>query len=495
MLAKRSDPLERLEMNDLKDSPASGSNQETVLETNPAKIAKEIGAQSSAVQVETPPEILAQYEALFRRFQDRLQAEQAQDLFLFLDDVQPADTQVVFKHLLGLKIAHLKKQNQTVDEQSFLDNYGAQYRGAIKSLFAKGMKFGDGLVGVGYLSSGGMGDIYLATSSLNEHQTSMKMLGQNVLRAVKVTRNRRLQDKYDEAYKQPHFKFGDFLSEVEARFIREIDVTTFLTSCSHPRRDNVVKAYSSGQTQDGELYLALEYIQGANLTEFLEKYHAKTDVPLPVGALCALLFDVAETLAFFHEYVIHRDIKPLNLMISFEDNRVRVLDFGLAKLATKAAQDGPQLTVASASQFIGTPVYASPEQLLDSSSVDRTCDIYSLGCTMFQLLDEKHQVPYPLSGGMKHPRQLVADRAGKPMPQIDNKLVGKPLREIVSRSLEPNANKRYQSASEIAADLKRFANHDELTEVIKFVKGETTSPPVAASSSGLLQRLGGWFSK
>jgi len=158
------------------------------------------------------------------------------------------------------------------------------------------------------------------------------------------------------------------------RFLREIRAVAKL------RHPNIVTAYSA--TRLGEsIVFAMEYVEGLDLAKMVQ---AKG--PLPVGHACNFVSQAALGLQHAHEEgLVHRDIKPGNLMLSRKGDKatVKVLDFGLAKATREGKVDG---ALTSAGQALGTPDYIAPEQILDATTADIRADIYSLGATLYFLL-------------------------------------------------------------------------------------------------------------
>ncbi len=396
----------------------------------------------------------AKYPYIYELFEKRLARGEANDLLIFLDNVEnDTDCQEIFSDLLKLKIEDMKRQGQSLDENDFLKSYGQKFAFAIKNHFAEGKKFGKELTGSRYISSGGMGDIYLARN----------VLLPAIVRAVKLTRQSQLQQSYASASQTIPIEYQRYFEEIESRFIREAEISLFLENHNDPRKNNIVKAYSVGRTEDNELYLVLEYIKGANLIEFINGYRKKSGKDLPIKALCAIFYDVADTLDFLHRYIIHRDIKPQNIMISYRDKKVKILDYGLAKIRSDSDEFDPGgiTTRSSGGHYVGTPSYSSPEQILDASTVDHRADLYSMGCAMFELLAHPHSPPYPVTSplGLHEQRiKLIEQRNANPSPDLRNPDCPKKLKDIIDRLLNPNPNKRIQTAAELAELLKPLAS-------------------------------------
>lgn len=167
--------------------------------------------------------------------------------------------------------------------------------------------------------------------------------------------------------------------ELVARFFNEAKV---LSSLEHP---SLVQVSDFGHAADGTAYLVMEYLRGQSLGHRLRTGTGR----LPVVAALQVIWQVAEVLCLAHaQGVVHRDLKPDNLMLVADPvapggERVKVLDFGIAKLLHQTAPGGPHTDTQA---VMGTPAYMSPEQCAGAGRVDAKSDVYSLGCVLFQLL-------------------------------------------------------------------------------------------------------------
>jgi serine/threonine protein kinase len=242
------------------------------------------------------------------------------------------------------------------------------------------------------IGRGGMGAIYHARQRSLDRDVALKIIARNVTQ--------------DPAF--------------EERFTREAKT---LARLSHP---NIVTVYDFGSTDDGMVYLLMEYVDGVNLREAMDAGGIRSDEAIQIVAeMCAAL-------QFAHDRgVVHRDIKPENVMLN-EDGVVKVADFGLAKLLGDSPAD---LTLTNTRQVMGTLRYMAPEQFENPSSVDHRADVYSLGVVFYELLTG--QVPV---GRFDAPSRI-------------NESVSPRLDEIVMRTLDRKPPNRYQRVSEIAAEL------------------------------------------
>ncbi|MEZ6110793.1 MAG: serine/threonine-protein kinase [Pirellulaceae bacterium] len=206
------------------------------------------------------------------------------------------------------------------------------------------------------------------------------------------------------------------------RFSREARA---LARLSHP---NIVAVYDSGNS-GGYFYLLMEYVDGVNLREAIV---AKTLTP---SQALAVVPQICEALQFAHdEGVVHRDIKPENVLLDTR-GRVKVADFGLAKLLRQPADD-EYLT--HTHQVMGTPRYMAPEQMEGSRAVDHRADIYSLGVVFYELLTGE----LPL-GSFDPPSKKA---------RVDAR-----LDQVVLRTLAKEPDRRYQRAGEVKTDVETIS--------------------------------------
>ncbi|MGQ9851443.1 MAG: protein kinase domain-containing protein [Aggregatilineaceae bacterium] len=223
--------------------------------------------------------------------------------------------------------------------------------------------------------------------------------------------------------------------EFKERFEREARNVARL---KHP---NIVQVYDFEYDAEGEsYYMVMEYINGPTLKDRLFDLSLSGD-RLPPAESIRIIKTAAQALAYAHEHgMIHRDVKPANLMLD-EDGRVVLTDFGIAKILTGAH-------VTSSGGTVGTPAYMSPEQGLGEAGDERS-DIYSLGVILYQLVTGR--LPYdaatPLAIILKHvneplpsPRQIVPD-------------IPEDLEAVICKALAKAPHDRFQSAAEFAEAL------------------------------------------
>lgn len=215
----------------------------------------------------------------------------------------------------------------------------------------------------------------------------------------------------------------------EARFNQEAKAVGHL---NHP---NIVTIHDVGESGD-IAYIAMEFLEGRELQDIINAQR------LPLGEVLNIVIQVAAGLVYAHQLgVVHRDIKPSNIMV-LKDYRVKITDFGVASMASS-------LLHTQTGKILGSPLYMSPEQVLNHS-IDSRSDIFSLGIVLYQMLTGQ----LPFSG----------DNANSVMYQIVNSVPQKTsslnpdipdrLDLIVSKCLEKNPDDRYQHANELADDLR-----------------------------------------
>ena len=292
------------------------------------------------------------------------------------------------------------------------------------------------------LGYGGMSEV---------HRGLDKRLGRDV--AVKVLRADLARD--------PQFQI---------RFGREAQNAAAL---NHPA---IVAVYDTGEVQSdfGSLpYIIMEYVDGQTLREIV-----KTQGPMSQQRVIEVMADVCAALDFSHKHgIIHRDVKPANIMIN-RAGAVKVMDFGIAR----ALGEGQNVTQTAA--VIGTAQYLSPEQAR-GEAVDARSDVYAAGCVLFELLtgDPPFTGDTPVAVAYQHVREDPRS------PSELNPAVTPQLDAIVLKALSKNPANRYQSAAEMRADLVRVRSGQQPLAPLVMSEDERTAllePP-----SGPTRRING----
>jgi serine/threonine-protein kinase len=233
---------------------------------------------------------------------------------------------------------------------------------------------------------------------------------------------------------------------------------------SRVRHPNAIDVTDFGIAENNTPFLVMELVEGNTVRELLREYG-----PFPVPRVVTILSQVCGALEAAHSVgVIHRDIKPDNIIISEYDGRdwVEVVDFGVAKIH----EDFNRRSVLTGANFIiGTPRYMSPEQC-EEQPVDARSDIYSLGVVVYEMLSGEA----PFDGGSS--TRLLMAHVAEPPPPLGQKRpdISPEIEAIVMRALEKNPDRRPQSAVEFARDFERAAGF---------------APVSAASHSGPISRI------
>lgn len=264
------------------------------------------------------------------------------------------------------------------------------------------------------LDHGGMGRVYKAEHRLMKRVVALKLLGQ-------------IGDGGGDA-------------TLRNRFRREVEAAGRL------RHPNIVIAYDAGIAR-GQLYLAMEYIEGVDVMRLVEKTG-----PLTVDLACEIVRQTAEALHHAHECgLVHRDIKPSNLMLAPPGVTVKLLDLGLAQWTSLASPSVAEMEPEE--ELCGTPDYMAPECGRAPGRIDVRGDLYSLGCTFYFLLTG--QVPYP---GGSWTEKLLRHSLDEPEPLRQRRPdVPAPVAAIIARLMARDVEQRYASAGEVAADLSALS--------------------------------------
>ncbi len=260
------------------------------------------------------------------------------------------------------------------------------------------------------IGSGGMGEVFLAkrTGTDVQHFVALK-----VVRAPVLT------------------------PEARARFGNERSI---LARLNHP---NISRFLHGDVTDMGQPYLAMEYIQGEPITDYVRRNE------LAAGSCLDIFETVCDAVHYAHQnLIVHRDLKPGNILVT-ETGVPKLLDFGIAKLL-----EPDESTFQTRTEFrVLTPEYASPEQLR-GETVSTATDVYSLGVLLYELLTASR--PYDLKG--KSPAEVERTVAGtiptRPSELVD--VLDDDLDTIVLKAMQPDAARRYASVQQLTDDIRRY---------------------------------------
>lgn len=225
----------------------------------------------------------------------------------------------------------------------------------------------------------------------------------------------------------------DETREFQQRFIREAQAAGIL---NHP---SIVTVHDIGQDDtSGVSFIAMEFVEGHNLKEVLAQGRS-----LNFDQIGDLIAQVAEALDFAHaKGIVHRDVKPANIIL-LEGNRAKITDFGIAKIASGAAN------LTTTGQFLGTPNYMAPEQI-KGAPVDGRTDIFSLGICLYECLTRRK----PFGGdSLTSISYKIVHEPFPPLLEI-NPQIPEGYEEIVANCLAKDPSKRYQRARDLAVALR-----------------------------------------
>jgi tRNA A-37 threonylcarbamoyl transferase component Bud32/tetratricopeptide (TPR) repeat protein len=245
------------------------------------------------------------------------------------------------------------------------------------------------------------------------------------------------------------------------RFTREIKVAASL------QQANIVPVLAAGSTREGLPYYTMPFVEGQSLRSRLA-----TGQLLPVSEIVGIVRDVAKALAYAHERgIVHRDIKPDNILLS--GGTAVVTDFGIAK-AVSASRQESNATLTQLGTSIGTPAYMAPEQAAGDPDVDHRADIYALGCVTYELLSG-----HPVFANRTPQRMLAAHMSEAPQP-IGDVRADAPvaLADLVMRCLAKEPDARPQSASDVVRTL----------DAVTSGGGLPAMPAILMGGPGMLRR-------
>jgi serine/threonine protein kinase len=339
----------------------------------------------------------------------------ADAIFLALSDLTPSAREALLRERCGDDAglrAEVESLLAAIDapDDEFLDpaRLPALDIGAVDGPLQPGTVLGDCLV-LHAIGSGGMGVVYAAQQRRPRRTVAIKVLRRG--------------------FRHP---------EILKRFEREADV---LAQLQHPGIAHVF-AFHRGDRRV-PAHLVMELISGPPITEYVRAHG------LSVTARIDLMIAVCEAVQHAHERgIVHRDLKPANVLVS-QTGQPKVLDFGIA---TATKRDLHSTIQTAHGQLIGTLAYMSPERLSTSRDADARSDVYALGVMLYRLLAGR--LPFDIGGlPLADAAQRILHADVPPLGSIAIALRG-PIEQVTRRAMAPDPDRRYQSASDLAADLR-----------------------------------------
>jgi serine/threonine-protein kinase len=229
-------------------------------------------------------------------------------------------------------------------------------------------------------------------------------------------------------------------------FQQEAESAAILT---HP---HIIPVYEVGETEEF-LFFTMQLVKGNELSYYIRRAQ-KNIVPskrfMPLRTILSLMLKVLDALAYAHDHdIVHRDIKPDNVMIESHSKRPLITDFGVARVSRTTSKSDRLL--------LGTPMYIAPEQIL-SGTVDGRADMYSAGVMMLEMLMSK--LPYPpyrTAMDLLKMKLALKDRIFQQRPSEVHPVANRTLDEILFKALAFDRDQRYPSCHEFASELERFS--------------------------------------
>jgi serine/threonine-protein kinase len=330
-----------------------------------------------------------------------------------------------FEHQIRKRIHKIQRIDALFDSLVWADE--SDFEGSVADDSLVGQKIGSFEV-IEMIGRGGMGVVYLANDTKLKRPVAIKSI--------------------------PTILSGD--STARMRFRREAEL---LASLNHP---NIAIIYDIIEQEEGAGYLILEYVPGQTLAERIESGRLELEETLSIGE------QIAEAIAVAHEHgVIHRDLKPSNIKIT-SHGKVKVLDFGLAKVVGDEALD-QQTAVIQPVRLIGTPAYMSPEQV-KGRPVDYRTDIWSLGVVMYEMiageLPFKGNTLQAVTHSILHEKPECLRNLRERLPII--------LEQILEKMMEKEPQERYQNIGIVINELKSIRR-----DLMSYSSSYQRSPSIA----------------
>jgi WD40 repeat protein/predicted Ser/Thr protein kinase len=317
-----------------------------------------------------------------------------------------------------------------------------ELRAAVEKLLADDARIGDDAGARAFLSSP---LVRLATDTPTLGPALPARLGR--YRVLRLLGEGGMGSVYEAEQDRPHrcvalkvIRSGLLSPALLKRFEQEVEI---LGRLRHP---GIAQIHEAGIAEDGQPFFAMEFVRGPPLDEYARSRS------LTVPDSFSLVARVCDAVQHAHDQgVIHRDLKPSNILVD-ETGQPKVLDFGVARATDADLLTGAGLT--QTGQLLGTPSYMSPEQLASGSAIDHRADVYALGVILFELL--AHRLPSEVANRpLAEVARLIVEEDAPRLGSINPELRGD-VETIVAKALEKDRGRRYASAADLAADIRRW---------------------------------------
>ena len=295
-----------------------------------------------------------------------------------------------------------------------------------------------------------------------------RVLGVGGMGVVVAARHLQLEERVAIKFLLPHL-FAD--QGAVSRFLREARAAVKIKS------EHVARVFDVGTLPNGAPYIVMEFLEGGDLTAWLEARGA-----MRIDQAVDFVLQACVALADAHKVgIVHRDLKPSNLFcVQRSDGQltIKILDFGISKVTDVSGSD-PRMSVTKTSAVMGSPLYMSPEQMRSSKDVDLKTDIWALGIILFELLAGK--TPFD---GESLP-EVAVKVSIEPPPPLRSVRPDAPaaLESVVTRCLEKDPRNRYPNVGELAVSLAPFGSGQARGYVersLAILGGRSASAPPAA---------------
>jgi serine/threonine-protein kinase len=295
-----------------------------------------------------------------------------------------------------------------------------------------------------------------------------RVLGQGGMGVVVAAHHLELDERFAMKFLLPE-SAGH--GEVVARFVREGRAAVKI------RSEHVARIFDVGKLENGLPYMAMEYLEGTDLSGLVAERGA-----LPVPTAVDYVLQACEAVAEAHALgMVHRDLKPANLFLVHRVDGspcIKVLDFGISKIAPTSTTGAAAMTRTSA--MMGSPLYMSPEQMASARDVDARADIWALGVILYELVSGQ-----PPFAGDTLPQVCAMILQSEPAP-LSRALPQAPagFEAVVQRCLAKSPNARFANIAELAASLVPFGTAQARTSadrITRVLSGRGQPPPSRAS--------------